>query len=279
MSNLIKSRFVYLNNEDRKVIDSNDRRIESYFTKFQSNETEEGFNELSATQEELQDGFVEGIKATVINTVDMEDENTVLQQETETITSDEILQNAKEQAEVIMKEAETEAKALSQKIYDDAKTRGYADGLKKGTQEADLMKQELIHLKQTQENEMAEFVAEIEPQVADVMASLIRNITGILVEDKKSVILHLIHNTLLNADSSKYYFIRVSNEDYDYVLSKKSELVNIVNAGIEIDIIMDKSLSKNQCMIETETGIIDCSLDVEIKGLIQDIKCLAIHNR
>ena len=44
---------------------------------------------------------------------------------------------------------------------------------------------------------------------------------------------------------------------------------------MSLEIISDLSLEGNQCIIETDTGIFDCSMDVQLKNLIKDLKSLS----
>lgn len=49
-----------------------------------------------------------------------------------------------------------------------------------------------------------------------------------------------------------------------------------VSEGVEFDITEDDSLKENQCIIETDQRIIDCSLDVQLQNLKDQIKMLTI---
>ena len=35
-------------------------------------------------------------------------------------------------------------------------------------------------------------------------------------------------------------------------------------------------MKKNECIIETDAGVFDCSLDIELNNLIKDIKLLSL---
>ena len=44
---------------------------------------------------------------------------------------------------------------------------------------------------------------------------------------------------------------------------------------INLDIVADTTMKKNECIIETDAGVFDCSLDIELNNLIKDIKLLS----
>ena len=43
-----------------------------------------------------------------------------------------------------------------------------------------------------------------------------------------------------------------------------------------MDIVEDATMKKNQCIIESDTGVYDCSLDIELNNLIKDIKLVKL---
>ena len=44
---------------------------------------------------------------------------------------------------------------------------------------------------------------------------------------------------------------------------------------IQMDIVEDVTMKKNECIIETDTGVFNCSLDIELNNLIKDLKLLS----
>jgi flagellar assembly protein FliH len=48
-----------------------------------------------------------------------------------------------------------------------------------------------------------------------------------------------------------------------------------VDRGIDIEVLEEASFEKNQCVIETDGAVFDCSLNVEMDNLIKKIKMLS----
>jgi flagellar assembly protein FliH len=258
---------VYLNDEDKKLIDTNDKVEQLVLTRW--NQDKKAKSEFAATKEPDADGFTQGLNATVIG-VSSEEEETVTSQR-----SDDIIEDARLQASEIIKQAELDAKDRCQSLYEEAKGKGYEEGLLQGQAEIELKKQELNQLIHQQHNDYFMQIQELEPAFANIVAACIVKITGIIVEEKQEIIQYLIHNAITDSEVSKSFVIRVSKGDYDYVLSRKDDIQNLVSSDVIIEIALDKELSKNQCLIETDSRIIDCSLDVQLSNLVQDIKLLS----
>jgi len=43
-----------------------------------------------------------------------------------------------------------------------------------------------------------------------------------------------------------------------------------------LEIVGDSSMGENACVIETDTGIFDCSLGVQLENLIKDLRSLSL---
>ena len=70
--------------------------------------------------------------------------------------------------------------------------------------------------------------------------------------------------------------LRVSKDDITEVSAKRNDFVKAVKADTEFEIMEDNSLSANQCIIETDNKIIDCSLDAQLDSLCDQIRMLAL---
>ena len=55
------------------------------------------------------------------------------------------------------------------------------------------------------------------------------------------------------------------------------EAGGVVNA--HFDIVEDLTLKKNECLIETESGIFDCSLGIELKELKKQLLLLSYEGK
>ena len=68
---------------------------------------------------------------------------------------------------------------------------------------------------------------------------------------------------------------RTSPDDYSFLINNQGKIYCAMSREVNIDIVEDVTLERNQCMIETNTGIFNCSLDIELNKLINNIKLLS----
>ncbi len=234
------------------------------------------------------DGFVHGLTADVVEQLvtDPDEEGaasaeTVSQEQMMAQTSeaneeaDKIIASAHEQADEIIKNAEESA----QKTYNQANEQGYNDGMQKASEEIEQSRKQLED-EYTQrfnqlESEYIEKNNNIEPQLVDVITEVFKSVISSEAVDNHDILMYLIDKALSGADRNHEYIIKVSPADYDYVSSNQGKISCHVNKEIDIEVQEDVSLEQNQCIIETDGAVFDCSLDVEMDNLIKKIKMLS----
>lgn len=269
MSNLLKAGLVK-RGEEKRVIDYNEL-------------IQEKLKAIRVTLQENQDGsasgeFIAGLNAEVVEElINPEEELNKAREEASQLLSyaREEADKAREQAEQILNDARREAEQLKQQAYEQGQAEGYQNGMARGQTEIDQIKAALSQERAEHEREYDEKLRRLEPDLVDVILEVFEKITYVLSQDKRGIAFHLVDNALSHIESSRQFLIRVSKEDYPFVTEHKEMLHEKVPSISEIDIVKDATLIRNQCLIETDGGVFDCSLDVQLENLISNIKLLA----
>lgn len=276
MSNLLKKSSII--NNDERVIDYNELIRKKMQTIMESRN-----NEMDA------DGFISGLHADIVEEL-ISDDNTAdartddssegehqaaASLENINAEAEKIIEDARLQAEQIIADANKNAAAA----FEEAKQNGYYEGNAAAQEEADKKQEQLEaeynNRKKELEQEYNDFKEKVEPQLVEVITDVFRKVTGVVAEDNQQIILHLINDVMHNADGSRDYVIKVSPEDYKFLVNNQGKIYCAMSREVNIDIVEDTGLERNQCMIETNTGIFNCSLDIELNNLIKNIKLLS----
>lgn len=267
MSNLLKSGFVPFsaqkNNTEPIILDMNERAAqrEKEYKVIRSVDEKSAADELAATEYTNEDSMNEAVLSDAL------------------YKAKELREDATAKALKIIADANEEAVMLREQ----AKEEGYNEGLSEGNMEAMRRADEYLQ-KMNQEQESiisdmrhgleAEF-DEKERALVDITARIIEKLTGILVDDFRPVMMHMINNALSNEDNSKKYIIRVGSKNYSYINDNIDMIAGSGNPNISIEIFEDMKLDGRQCIIETDNGIIDLSMDVQVRNLITAMKLLS----
>lgn len=142
----------------------------------------------------------------------------------------------------------------AQDAYKERYEAGYQDGVEAGKME---------HAEKMMETVLAsvEFIENIESTVINVVNQSIRKIVGDMDADER--IRRLVHTALNNVRGQQQVTVRVSPADEPAV----SASLAAMTSGSYIRVIPDTRLTQGSCILESELGVIDASLETQMKAL------------
>ena len=260
---LYKQYFVHNEPDKTRVINSNDiveKRLEK-------------MAELKRMEQKTTDGngFSAGIVGPDTDYVEEIDHTAEAKKEAE-----KILAEAHAQAETILNQADQEA----ENIRENAKNTGYQEGRQCLESELAAQREQLQNeyqrKQETLQDEFREKQKNMEKDLVDVILEVFNKVFHIQFDNKKHILMYLIDDAILNIEGDKKFRIKVANSNVMFLENHKEEILERVGAGIEIEIVADSSMDGNSCVIETDSGVFDCSLGVQLENLIKDIKSLCL---
>lgn len=295
LSNLLKGFYVPVTSPDKRVIDCN-AIISEKLIQIKNSMNQEGFSE---------DGFSAGLNPVDVSQVlsegnniigedmssipeDMEDLEIAKESNKEVVVkkevivaeaqaeADEIVARANEDAKIIIERAQQEVNQL----MEEAKNAGYAEGMAMAQSESEMALNKAMAEMEMEKNQViAEFrkkEEEIEPLLVDTILNIFSKITRAVSVDKRDMILTLVNNVMAGAETSKDFVIRACPEDAVFLIDNKDKIIGAVREDIHIEIVSDPTMKKNDCLIDTDKGVYDCSLDIQLENLINDIRILSV---
>lgn len=251
LSSIIKSPFISFSEQKKKieVIDASNKKIINNYSSEKNLSADEVSNENSTEQKELID-------------------NQALQN-----IHEEIVKKANEEAKHIIEAANKQAMQIEEDAYSKGFEEGVIKGKEEGMQQVSALKLELEEEISAFNENRDNFYRSIEPKIANVITTIVKNMVGIL-GTRENTILFLVKKGLEEVELQGELIIRVSDEDYDEVIQGKHLIEENMSSQTGMEILKDSRLHKNDCIIETNLGIIDCSLDERMKGLIKQLNLI-----
>jgi len=279
-SNLYKAGFVHLG-EDARVIDMN-AILEKRLKEEAERRSRQPEHELVAAQ----DGFTEGLNAEKVDVL-LEPDAEVASQQNVSIQEQEQLKQEIEEArnelaglqaqiEQEKEQAQLEIDQMKAKAFEEANEQGYQEGYRKGLDSVQELQKQCEDERLQQEQEYQKKLEEMEPLMVDTLCDVYSHIFKVEAKEHKELVLKLLQDTLLKVDGTGSIIVHVAKEDYAYVQEQKGALLE--EAGMQsgsVEIVSDAALARAQCMIETEGGVYDCSLDTELAELKRRLMLLA----
>lgn len=269
MSNLYKGTRIINTSSSARVIDYNEKVMERL----------EAIKEQMMNANVDTEGFVSGLQAPVVEVL-VEDENE--QDEALDMTEEvarekvsELIHSAKTEADNIINTAQIKAA----EIREQAKKEGYEEGWNEANKKLEESQKKneklLLDEKKKLQDEYEALKKRIEPELVETLLTVFTRVTHTMADSNKDTILHLIESVMRNTEISKEFLIRVSKEDYQFMLNSKEILYEHVSKNVRIELYQDTTLKRNQCIIETDAGVFDCSLDIQLENLVKEIRILS----
>lgn len=162
-----------------------------------------------------------------------------------------ILDAAREQAAGIIREAESE--------YQRQRGQGYEDGKAEG---------KLEHAEKMLETVMTsvEFIENIESTLVNVVSQAVRKIIADFDDNER--IVRIVRTALTAVRNQQHVTVRVAPADADAVSKALAGLLHTAPGGKSfLDLIPDARLDRGACLLESELGVVDASLETQLKAL------------
>lgn len=279
-SNIYKSNWVVVHNDEARIIDNNallEQKISAVLHAASIPEKE---------YEESEDGFADGLNAesidalltaqdgdTVIKNTTFEERDAVLK-EIEQAKAE--LSELQAKADAMMEDAKAQIGVMQMKAYEEAKQQGYQEGERLGKQEAEAAKEDYLSRKKQLEDDFEKRIEELEPEFIETLSGIYEHIFKVDLSRYRELVTNLLITAMQKVESTRNFLIHVSREDYEGVMANRERIrAEAGGSNVVVELVEDMTLSRSQCFIETENGIYDCSLDTQLSELGRKLKLLS----
>ena len=167
-----------------------------------------------------------------------------------TLDADGIVASAKEQADAIILSAKKE--------FEEQKRLGFQQGLMAGRAE---VAEEMV----SSVSRTVDYFSKLESQLVELVTSAVRKVIGD-VDDRERIVKITRHALSVARNQSKVT-VRVAPEDFESVQSQTNEIIRPYPAVQFLDVVADRRLEPGSCILETDVGVVDASVDVQLKAI------------
>ena len=143
--------------------------------------------------------------------------------------------------------------------YERRREEGYRDGVEEGR---------LEHAEKVMETVLSsvEYIEGIEATLVNVVAVAVRKVIGEIDENER--IVRIVRNALVTVRNQQHVTIRVAPADEKAVREGLASMLASVPGGASfLDGVPDARLERGACLLESELGVVDASLETQLKAL------------
>ncbi len=168
----------------------------------------------------------------------------------EYLQAQEVISQANRQAEEILQKAA--------KVYESKKQQGYDEG-------REISKQEQSEHMLKVVSRTIGYLSDVEKALAGILMSGIKKIIGEFDSDEMAV--NLVRNALQHVRNEKQVTIRIPPSQFNMVKSRVNEILAEYKGVGFIDLVSDERLSTGDCIMESDIGVVDASVDLQLEAL------------
>ena len=189
---------------------------------------------------------------------------------------EELIAQAQAEIDDMRKEAEKNISFLKKRSIEEGKQQGYEEGKQMAMQELEAAKREFNAKAKAMEQEYQQLIDRLEPEFINTITGIYEEIFQVELAGYKKILSNAIVNTIRKVEGSKDFLVHVSRMDYDKLLEHKEDILNAVSSKqVTIELIEDTTLKENECMIETNSGIFDCGIGIQLEELTKKLRLLS----
>lgn len=161
-----------------------------------------------------------------------------------------IVESALHEAKLIREEAELEAERKRQ------------EGFQKGQEEG---KAEIAERIVDCMGQSAVYFSKVEDVMVDLVMRAVRTVIGEM--NQRDVVERIVHRALESTRNENQVTVRVSPNQADWLKSRINAMVQTFPKIQFLDVQADSRLPENGCVLETEIGVVDATLETQLKAI------------
>ncbi|HOS69251.1 MAG TPA: FliH/SctL family protein [Bacillota bacterium] len=178
-----------------------------------------------------------------------------------------IIEEANAEARRIMEAAEAEADNLLSSSRENGYKEGYESGYLEGKNGAQSIIDEASEIKTFLDMRRESLYREAEEQIVDLVLSISKKVIGQELSQNREALLSLVNQALQKCAFKNKLVLKISPLDFDFIKENKYRICKMVEGISDIDIVSDLSLQNGSCIIETPSGEINSSIDVQLEEI------------
>ncbi len=209
-------------------------------------------------------------------------EDAIIEQEPDSLNpegdADTIIEDAKQMYLKIIEEANFEALKIvdtandeAQKLMAASKEEGYKEGFEngylEGKKEAKSIIDEASDIREFLDRRRESLYKEAEENILTIVLNIAEKIIGEEITHNKETLLSIINSALQKCAFKKNLILRLSPEDVDFAIKNKDRICMMVEGLSDIDIVSDLSLAEGSCIVETPSGDINSSVEIQMEEI------------
>lgn len=154
-------------------------------------------------------------------------------------------------------------------IKDSAATEGYKEGLARAAQDIENLKNSITSF-MSAPREVFEYIA---PDILEISVDIARKIVKKEIEQNPEIIFSNILDVLRNVSKNESKItVYVNSQQVSMVKESIGQILSITGLDAKINILADDTIELGGCILKTNNGIIDATIETQIEIIKESLK-------
>lgn len=183
--------------------------------------------------------------------------------------AEEIVSRARAEADGIIRQANLESEQIKKDAYREAfdrglregREQGYREGMAKAEEEAAAIRAQARDVLDQAEKIRRSTLEAMESEIVDLAREIAEKLLALQLTLEPEAVLGVVKEALRLVAGRLSVVLYVSPFELELVKSKKSEMLSLLPAKAELQVIADPSIQPGGCRVETERGSVDATLE------------------
>lgn len=201
-----------------------------------------------------------------------EEETTVTPQELLSVArqqAEEMINKAKQEAAQILRQAKAEAEVMAQQLKEQARQEGWQEGIAASEVEAENIRQQASQVLVQAQNIYNNTLDKMESEIVDLAVDIAERVVLAQLAVEPRTIMEIAKECMDLIKNRPLVNIYVNNADYHMVQDDKNELLQGLPGKVELNILADNGISPGGCKIETDQGLVDATLETRWQEVLK----------
>ncbi|MTI86008.1 MAG: hypothetical protein FH756_19450 [Firmicutes bacterium] len=194
-------------------------------------------------------------------------------------TGRKIIADAQKEAEQLLARTQKEAQENAEKMADRAEKEGYQQGLEKGRQEAleqaraeaDKIRDEAREVLSQAEQERARTLGSMEKEIIALSVDIAERIIAQQLSLDGDTVISIAREAIQLAQNTKRVNLFFNPADSNAFENYEQELQRLIPVNASMVLVHDKAISPGSCIVETEHGRIEATLDSRWQAILNSL--------
>ena len=178
-----------------------------------------------------------------------------------------IIGSARQEAEKIVKQAKAQEDRIARTAKERGLQEGYKEGIAASEEEAGRMREEAMSVLNKAAAKTTNLLQNAEEEVVELAMDIASKVVRSHVLVKPETVAALAREALERSAAAQHYSIFVNPDDVGLLEQYISELRRGTGAGSRIHIVDDPGIERGGCRIETESGLVDMTLESQLEQI------------